>query len=1135
MRGDYSRGHEPDRKRGRNYRRVLLQMGRPILDSDIAASVDAILGEVRAVARVLGCAGSTDLGFLVTPGRLLAIFGETEGIAATAGTPDVWIDYRFRFAGRSPALYIKASGGAAGVSIPLAQAFEPGASSNRIALWARVESPVTITVNGVSVPLTPGSPDAPERVELAAGSTAFDQMEVQVPDGDELWLFLAEQVEAAGSEPAFWIAPGSYQVDGLVLDAGGGGSFPEAAFPDASGFSWRGSPQGVSPLDGILAPNLSAGTRLVAYLEAHERHITRVEDPGIREQALGGIDTSARTKLLGQIKLATDSGLPVSPSEAANAARDAFGAVTAGGGKLTIEVAAPTDGRDPCDVPETGGYTGADNRLYRFEVHRGGGLSQVRLVWSRNNGSELFGARLDNGRVVFDAGTPLAAGDLVEVLSHVVDLGDDVIATVDAGGFEPARRAVGQLAQLVEPPAAGSSDEVAFTLVDPGDQTTPVVLDGRYGDPSRAVLKVRRWDGILDPQAIAGAGAATIGPHPIEDGIRVALSSVGEYRPGDYWQYEARASRENANGPWRDDPHGPERRFAPLALLEFQATNQPLRLLAWLDERFPAPCGIEADDVEFVGGRVGSPSDTVQEALEELFEKPPIIVDTGCGELVVRPENDLQAVFDTIPPSGNARICIHPGTWEIGTTIDVQGKGDLIVSGAGQGTTLLQGLGVDTVLRFRECVSVSIRDLAVEGGKVGAVGDGLSGSIQIVSPGTVDIERVRASCGGAPTGRLSAVEVRAPGPPVGVPRVRIHDCDVEAGHAQVGLLLINAGSADIQRNAVSSQAEERVLAEEIPDPEVAGTVGRVLIDDLLLGDATGVDDEIFVGSPVVTLDPESGGRRRVIGTLQEWGTHIFLFKTTLGLDADAWMQLLLDNPLPGATEAVPEDYVRAGFRRLRRELVASMFADDPTIVIHQAFLNVLRDLASALQTANSVTAGGQGIVLAGGATSIDPAFPEPVVLPLDPRPDARLIGNRVTGYVQGVHVAASEDDGARRLSYRVVIDDNTVHLRVPSLTKERHGIYVGSTYLLRIKGNTVELTDPPVRDWLLAGRIDGIRAWGTFGPLVQVRENSCIGTTNGVVVHATNPAGAANPGWTWAVSETSHVGSGGGVPVVHNW
>src|SRR5829696_1908467 len=108
MHGDFSRGHEPDRKRGRDYRRVLLQMGRPVLDSDVAAAVDATLGQVRALGRGVGCAaGSPDLGFLVTPGRLLAVFAEAAGrVEAAGGAPDIWIDYRYRYLERYPALNV---------------------------------------------------------------------------------------------------------------------------------------------------------------------------------------------------------------------------------------------------------------------------------------------------------------------------------------------------------------------------------------------------------------------------------------------------------------------------------------------------------------------------------------------------------------------------------------------------------------------------------------------------------------------------------------------------------------------------------------------------------------------------------------------------------------------------------------------------------------------------------------------------------------------------------------------------------------------------------------------------------------------------------------------------------------------
>src|SRR6266508_6255479 len=202
MYGDYSRGHEPDRKRGRNYRRVLLQMGRPVLDSDVAALVDAVLGEVRATTRGLSCAaGSPDLGFLVTPGRLLSILAEaTDGLRVTGGAPDAWIDYRYRYAARYPALYLAAPGAPATVTLPLLQPLDVGAGPARAALWARVEDPTTIHVNGIAVNLAPDSPDAPQRVEFATGGATLHPLEIQLAADAEVWLFLLEQDESAGSE-----------------------------------------------------------------------------------------------------------------------------------------------------------------------------------------------------------------------------------------------------------------------------------------------------------------------------------------------------------------------------------------------------------------------------------------------------------------------------------------------------------------------------------------------------------------------------------------------------------------------------------------------------------------------------------------------------------------------------------------------------------------------------------------------------------------------------------------------------------------------------------------------------------------------------------------------------------------------
>lgn len=1142
MHGDYSRGHEPDRKRGRNYRRVLLQMGRPVLDSDVASMVDAVLGEVRSTTRGLSCsAGSPDLGFLVTPGRLLAIFAEAQhGLAVKQGTPDAWIDYRHRFADRYPALYLSGGGAPAQVTVPVLQPMDP-AGLGRAALWARVEAPTTIKVNGIDVQLTPESPDAMQRVEFATGGLPLDPLDIAIAAGDEVWLFLLEQDEMAGAEPVFWVAPGSYHVDGLVTDARGGGSFPGVAFPESAGFPWAASLPSSPPLGGLVAPaGLAAGGRLVVYLETWERHITAVEDPGIHEVALGSADTCTRTQLLGQVKLATLTGALPAGDAAADAIRAAFANVEVSGGRLTVNVSESTPTTDPCAPPDIAGYSGSDNRLYRVEVHRGGGLSQVRLKWSRDNGSELFAARLDGAgqNLVFDAGTALAAGDIVEVLSNVIDLGDDALAQVGATGFVPAQRAVGRLAQLAAVELDSSADEVIFRLVEPDDVVTGVSLDDRFGTLPDAVLKLRRWHGILDPQQLARGGAASPGPHVLEDGLTVELSATGSYRPGQYWQYEARVLGDNANGPWRPLPHGPERRFAPLALLEFAAPAQPLRLLAWLDERFSHPCDLDADDVAFAGGRVDSTSDTVQEAIEELFERPPLIVDASCGEIIIRPENDWQTVFDTIPEFASARLCIHPGTWEVSKPVTVQSKGDLVICGAGA-ATILRGKGIDSVLRFVECGHVRMQDVTIVGGVAGTVGDGLAGSLAAISCRGLDIQRVTASCGDSTSRRMSAVEVQSPGPGVGVPEVRVRDCNLRAGNAQVGLLVVNAATVDIQRNVISSPPDEWPLSKAIDDPIIAGRVGRLLLHDFIIGETDEATDELLVGSPDVLVEAISAaGRRRFIVHLDSWGAEFITFSTTLTFGTDAWRQVFDQNPIPGnwGQHKGPAGFLLSNLRSLRRGLVRDMFSNQPVVTVPAAVRVALKTLTEILKQRNANTTGGQGIVLAGRGTGVDTRFPQPGVLTIDPRPDAHIGGNRIIGFTQGIHVGTGGSAGNHGLAYRVSITDNLVQLTVPTLAVERHGIYVGSVFHLRIHGNSVELTSPQAPDWgTQVGPLDGIHVEGTFGPLIQVRENSCIGTVRGVVAHATNAVVVAPPGWRWVATDNAHFGAGPPVPETINW
>ena len=629
MYADLSRGHEPDRARGQHYRRVLLQQGRPVLDSDVAAGVDALLDQVRSTGRTLGCAaGSSDLGFLVTPGRLVTIFARARaGLRVLAGTPDAWVDFRHRLGGRYPAVQLAAPGGPVQVRVPATQPLAVGPGGTTLTLWARVEEATTVTVAGVAVPLTPDPGDGPVPFTFTVPGGTLGSVDIGLASG-QVWLYLLEQFQPVGAAGSFSVAAGTFQVDGLVVHTHGAGEFPPVTFPTAAGFDWSGAPSSTPTLPGLTWVPVP-GELAVAYLETWERTITAVEDPGIREVALGAVDTTARTQLVGQAKLARVDGSIPGPGEVGAVAR-AFGAVESSGGELTVSVPAVAPSADPCALPESDGYTGDDNRLYRIEVHQGGPLASVRLKWSRDNASDLVAVTLSSTEeLVVGAAARLAAGDLVEVLSSVTDLGDDLPGLVAPGEFAPAHRAVGQLGQLVELPSQAGDDQVRFRLAEVDDAAVSVSLDERYGDLSVAGLKLRRWHGVLDPAALAGGGAPTGGPYVLENGITVTLSDGGSYRPGQYWQYQARTGTVPAQ-PWRAAPHGPERRYVPLALLRLppssppgSAHDGPWQLVAWLDERFDHLCDLEADDVGYDGDRVGTGSDTVQEALDELYGRLP--------------------------------------------------------------------------------------------------------------------------------------------------------------------------------------------------------------------------------------------------------------------------------------------------------------------------------------------------------------------------------------------------------------------------------------------------------------------------------------------------------------------------------
>jgi len=117
----------------------------------------------------------------------------------------------------------------------------------------------------------------------------------------------------------------------------------------------------------------------LVYLEAWQRLITYLEDPGIREVALGGPDTATRLQTVAQVKV-----IPVPTGTTCATAV----LPTSGQGTLTTLQPTSSTPADPCRLPDPAAFTGRENHLYRVEIHDGGdvlggsGQAQVVLLGS---------------------------------------------------------------------------------------------------------------------------------------------------------------------------------------------------------------------------------------------------------------------------------------------------------------------------------------------------------------------------------------------------------------------------------------------------------------------------------------------------------------------------------------------------------------------------------------------------------------------------------------------------------------------------------------------------------------------------------------------------------------------------------
>jgi hypothetical protein len=457
---------------------------------------------------------------------------------------------------------------------------------------------------------------------------------------------------------------------------------PDLPDPEHTGQAGEDAPRTIALDDGTW----------LAYVEVWQRTVTAVEEPAIREVALGGPDTATRTRTVAQVRLLPLGELP--PDQACGDDLPGWRALVAAPSGTMAARAVPEDAAaGPCVLPPGGGFGGVENQLYRVQVHDVLADGTATFTWSRDNASVVapwLDADGDQLTVAHPGGEGVlgfAGGDWVELTDDTRELRGR------PGTLVRLLKADGDLLVVDEATATGTLDHADF----PG---TP---------------KVRRWD---SPGAVAVRPDVAI---ELEQGIEVLFPGGGDYRIGDHWLIPARTAvadvewpRDAGGRPLALPPAGTARAHARLALVRVAGGAVEA---ADCRETFPALTELAAADVAYHGAACDLPdAHTVQDAIDRLCQERdlrfhnrhlhgwgivcglevhcgPNPAETGRRNVTVLPGYAIDA-------GGNDRTIDAPGVEVdvIGAVDALEAGGATILDPDGDGEVSLR-LGTDAELR----------------------------------------------------------------------------------------------------------------------------------------------------------------------------------------------------------------------------------------------------------------------------------------------------------------------------------------------------------------------------------------------------------------------------------------------------
>jgi hypothetical protein len=452
------------------------------------------------------------------------------------------------------------------------------------------------------------------------------------------------------AEPEVWIGAGAYYIEGARCELEGAVRFDQ---------------QPSHP--GARLPDPRGGQTQMFYLESWDRAVSAAEDEALRDPALGGLDTTARSQIVSQVRVVEarafealaarakrTGALKIARTADADLARNRLIRIEIHdeGFAAGIEHSpgrAVADGLEIADLGRDGAVTLAErqDRLWRpgrpVELARPGlrhAIPGIVTSAGRDDedrpvlqvtfdpGAEIggdpegwrlrplatFKVSLDNAAWLFPVSDLDAAQTVVTVRDDLRRLGllapEAWAEIVDrTSTFERLPGALAPIHAIEADDLGGLAVDLGAPAIDPQGRS----LEARLAD----VPMLRCWDPILTAAGAVGACAFTA-DKPVRvpaAGIEVTFGP-GYYRSGDDWTTAARDELDWPTGadgaPLWAPPHGGPPRLAPLALMRFRGGMVEVR-----DQRriFP-PLADLSDEPD----RIAELEEELDEVIDEVIE-----------------------------------------------------------------------------------------------------------------------------------------------------------------------------------------------------------------------------------------------------------------------------------------------------------------------------------------------------------------------------------------------------------------------------------------------------------------------------------------------------------------------------------